>query len=407
MADDSEMRKRTFISIGGGELQIPVLTWAKEAGYHVAVTDRRSGCAAAELADEFAVVDGSDVLGLVEFAESVSKRNPVSCVYSGADFGLLSAAQVQRQLGIAAASPAAVELALDKARSKKVWRKNGISTPLGDVASSAKCALGVIQSMELPLIIKPVDSCGSQGVSSIWSYAGADAAVENAFNYSNRVVIEEIVHGRHIDVNGLFIHGEFFPAGIMERFFSDPPFHYSIWGYEPAGIDDEKKQEVYDVLEKSARFLGIEHGPVKGDIILTKNGAIIIELAPRFHGNIISAYLSPFAEGINPIRAFLEMCAGNKEALRILKPDSKSLVAGWRAIFPPERRKIDHAESVKAIKQVEGVYNVFLVPNAGCDRRQYRDNRRIIGFVWVQGDNRCDVEKKLSIACNRLQYANE
>src|SRR5690606_6806916 len=137
----------------------------------------------------------------------------------------------------------------------------------------------------------------------------------------------------HVDVNGLFLNGDFHPCGLLDRFFSDRPSHYPIWRYQPSSLARSQEDDVYKLVVKAARAIGIEVGPVKADVLRTSEGPVLLEVAPRFHGDVSTAFVSPLATGTSPIQAWLAYLAGTAEP-RSLIPREAFRYAGWMGIFP-------------------------------------------------------------------------
>jgi D-alanine-D-alanine ligase len=95
---------------------------------------------------------------------------------------------------------------MDKVRSKWVWERNGIKTPpfehFGPKELDCSKAL---DTLGLPVFVKPAGLGSSIGISRVTDEAGLDAAVALARSYSDTVIIEREVRGR-----------EFF-AGVIGR----------------------------------------------------------------------------------------------------------------------------------------------------------------------------------------------
>src|SRR5699024_5558327 len=98
-------------------------------------------------------------------------------------------------------------LCMDKDIAKKLLQLAGIHVAKGIVASrrdneavtfeAAEAALGT------PIFIKPANQGSSVGVSKVETKADFDAALEEAFDYDHKVVIEECIVGREIEVSVL------------------------------------------------------------------------------------------------------------------------------------------------------------------------------------------------------------
>ena len=88
-------------------------------------------------------------------------------------------------------------LAMDKVLSKNIFRKNNISTPDFFVCFDSQ---RIPHNISYPAVVKP-HFCGSSlGVSVATDRVSLKKAVENAFSYKSKVIIEEYIEGRELTV---------------------------------------------------------------------------------------------------------------------------------------------------------------------------------------------------------------
>lgn len=390
-------RAQALIHIGGGYLQSPSIRWAKELGLRVIVTDVNPDAPGRLLADQFEVLDGTDVQALLALARSVNKTFRLAGAYASCDFGLPSVSAIAEEFHLPGCPPDAVQRALDKSLAKEIWRRDGIATPGGAVVEDEAGVLSAAEEIGLPLILKPVHGSGSRGVASVWEQGDLAAAFESAHLFSERVLVEEFVEGRHIDVNGLFIDGRFVPGGTLDRFFCETPYHFPVWGCQPSSLTTTEETDTYELVEKAARSLGIGSGPVKADVIWTGRGPVLLELAPRLHGDVSSAYVAPLAKGASPIRRWLACLAGVRETVDCA-PQPGAHVAGWMAIFPEVVGELVRVTGVESALAVQGVREVVVLAKPGRMIREHRDNSSVCGFVWATGASRPELFNALSLA---------
>lgn len=396
------MKPKALICIGGSDLQLPGLRWVRERGLCVCLVDRNPCAPGRELADEWAKISGNDVAGIRAFARECALRYHLVGVYASSDFGLPAVAAVSARIGTPAASSEAVALTLNKARALDAWRKAGIRVPQGQIVSSLDGALEAIAELGLPVIMKPVDSSGSQGICSVRRREDLEAAFALAQRFSDTILVEQLVEGHHIDVNGLFLEDQFVPCGTMDRFFCDLPYHYPVWGCQPSFLDEGAEKRVYELVEKAARALGIVAGPVKADVIWTKNGPCILELAPRFHGDVSTSFVTPLATGGSPIKAWMAHLAGVADPLAFLgrKPDC---FAGWMAIFPTRPGQLMEVRGAEEARRQEGIHDVLIRVKKGRQLAEPKDNTVVCGFIWAHAQTREALYERLSRARSTIE----
>lgn len=85
--------------------------------------------------------------------------------------------------------------AMDKHLTKLVAAAAGVAVPAGALLTP-----GTAYEWEGPVVVKPASAGSSRGVSLVERADDLDRAVKEAFAYDDRVLVEEVVRGREIDV---------------------------------------------------------------------------------------------------------------------------------------------------------------------------------------------------------------
>ncbi len=89
-------------------------------------------------------------------------------------------------------------LAMDKEASKKIFLYHKIPVPPFVVLSKEHGAKSL--EFDLPWVVKPATEGSSVGVSLVKSETGFKQAVETAFSYSSRVIVEKYIEGKEIHI---------------------------------------------------------------------------------------------------------------------------------------------------------------------------------------------------------------
>ena len=94
--------------------------------------------------------------------------------------------------------PEASRLALDKLASRKIFEGVGIDVPKYKVLSrDERFDLG---DLNMPLVVKPQQEGSSVGLSVIDDLKEMDDALDKAFAYGSKVIVEEFIKGRELTV---------------------------------------------------------------------------------------------------------------------------------------------------------------------------------------------------------------
>lgn len=375
-----------------------VIRWAKELGLSTIVTDRNEQAPGLGLADVKFIADAGDVERHLEFAKTLQAKYEIVGVYCGNEVGVRIIHHLSKLLNLEHNTAESLENVLDKVRMKRIWENNDITSPRAQLIKNSKELEEIVRGAKAQFIVKPTLGSGSRGVQIV----NHDSDFAEVFNSCLRavdgqgdIILETYIEGRSIDANGIFLAGKFFPAGILEKYITDFPDCLPIAGNDPADISKEERAQVYGLLENACRILGLTFGPVKGDFIRTDKGYQVLEVAPRFHGDVTTCNILPFGSGINPVKFYFEYLATGEMKTVYLTPAGNSYAAWQVACLPPGKIKksLSSEPAVDTSTQITKVwFNQKCLPEIFC----YTDTAKIPGYVCAHGENPQAVEAALT-----------
>ena len=127
-------------------------------------------------------------------------------------------------------------------------------TPENAVSFRESCE----KKLGYPMFVKPANAGSSVGVTKVKNAAEFDGALKKAFHEDEKVLVEECINGREIEVAVLEEHGKYFAAHPAEIDHGSAEFYDyetkyvtdASSFYIPARISDDKREEVRgDALE--------------------------------------------------------------------------------------------------------------------------------------------------------------
>lgn len=313
--------------VGGGIEATPGIERAKEMGFKVVVSDGSPDAPGMKIADHSFIASTYDaedtLLKAREFSEKIS---PISGIISVANDVPLTVATVASGLGLPGIPVSAAKLAMDKMAMKDCLKAANIPIPWYTEIKSEQHLIDIVKKRNQRLIIKPVDSRGARGVLQInpdldlnWAY---NHSLENS--PSNRVMVEEFITGPQFSTEGLLIKKTPYPIAFIERNYEFldkfKPYVIENGGQSPSSIDADIKTQIELTALKAGLALGVETGVIKGDMIWSKDGPIVVEIAPRLSGGYMSTHQVPLVTGVDLIGAAINLATGNKVDLESLKP---------------------------------------------------------------------------------------
>ena len=145
-------------------------------------------------------------------------------------------------------------IAMDKVRSKHLFRAAGIPTPDYAVVTSCEEASVAAEKLGFPLIIKPSGQGSSVGMSKIFERDELNEAVEEALRYDDTVLLETCIVGDELTVSVL--QGQALPSIRIEtpRVFYDYRAKYQSdrTDYICPGTPDDETEAIYAELAVAA-----------------------------------------------------------------------------------------------------------------------------------------------------------
>lgn len=393
---------KTLLMIGGGLQQVRAVEKAKDLGHSIIVTDRDPHCPCSKYADDFYKVNGRDIESLVSLGLYLKRQDRLDGVFTFTEL-VTSVAAVASTCELIGSGLSSAVNCQDKGLTKKIWTEKGIKTPKGHLYYGQIDVHEILSTLRFPLIVKPVTGSGGSGMVFIQGerdFSNWYKTNCTSISYTSRVVIEEVALGTSHDVNGIFdIDGGFYPYGIVDRdFWPDTLAENTI--NAPTSLSLEHQKELYTLLEKSAKALGVKKGPVKGDAILTKDGFLMLEIAPRLHGPKFSLYAMPAITN-NYLKGFFEILTGGKW-LGSYEPRSNGFVFKSQLITVPPGKitSIDGVNDILANNKKD--LEVMIFKKVGDLMREYKSSHDTFGYLMARGINTLELEMRLAEATSGI-----
>ncbi len=174
---------------------------------------------------------------------------------------------------------------MDKDVMKRLLREAGIPTPEFLVfrrADGRPDAENVTQVLGMPCFVKPANLGSSVGITKAHDAAEFDAAVDTAFAYDRKIIVETAIEGREIECSVLgndepiaSVPGEILP---QHEFYSYEAKYLdeSGAGLEiPANLPEDLTREVQRVAVQTYQVLCCE-GMARVDCFVQEDGAVLV-----------------------------------------------------------------------------------------------------------------------------------
>lgn len=307
--------------LGGIYYSVPAIEVAHQHGYHVITVDYLPENIAHKYSDEFHNVSILDKDAILHLAKELQIDGIVSY---GVDPGVVTAAYVAEQMGLPfQCSYQSACILQDKSLFRKFLRDHGFNTPNAKGFSSYEEAADNVHLFNWPVIVKPVDSAGSKGVTKIDDKNQLRKAVETALDssHSGHFIIEEYLDedGFQSSTDCFTVNGKLDYVDFSDQIFdqnAENPFvpTIEIW---PSTMKNHHQDYLTKELQRLFSLLQCKTGIYNIETRVCKNGkAYIMEVSPRAGGNRI-AEIQQIGTGVKLIEA--EICKAVNDPIPEIK----------------------------------------------------------------------------------------
>ncbi|WP_028768651.1 ATP-grasp domain-containing protein [Shewanella fidelis] len=402
---------KNLLIIGAGIEACEGIKTAKAMGLTLIIADGNPQAPGLEMADWRIIASTYDGAAILEQVKALAEQGITldGAIAMCADVPM-SVATVTNALGLPGLSIESAFWVSDKLAMKDRLKAEGVAIPRYADVSDMTLLQARAEEIGLPLIIKPVDSRGARGVQLIEHFEQLAEAWQLAAQESPtaRVMLEEYLAGPQFSTETLIDNGKAYTLGFADRNYEwlprTKPFIIENGGDSPTAISDDVKLAVTETVEQAAACLGITQGVAKGDMVYTKDGAKVIEIAGRLSGGFFSTTQIPLATGVNFIEQAIKLALGYSLTTDAVTPTKNNAVAiRYLDLAPGKIRAINGLDKAY---QTEGVEMLKLFINAGDIIQPLANHTQRAGFAIACGATKQQaIEKSLSaLACITIEY---
>ncbi|MBR5082900.1 MAG: ATP-grasp domain-containing protein [Bacteroidales bacterium] len=297
---------KKLMLLGGIRYLLPVIKTAHELGCYVITADYLPDNIAHKFSDEYvnvSIVNKEAVL-------KVAREKKIDGIMSfGVDPGVVTAAYVAEMMGLPfQCSYESACILQDKSQFRQHLSNHGFNCPKAKGYDDIDEALRDADAFSWPVIVKPVDSAGSKGVTEVFRKEDLRRAVETAFavSISKNFIIEDflVAEGQSSGSESFFVNGELRYNAFYDQLFelnSPNPFVPMVeqWPSMKDGtvLDDVRRQ-----LQRLGAIMGFGTGLFNVEWRVSGGKVYLMEVSPRAGGNRLAEILN-YATDVDIIMA--------------------------------------------------------------------------------------------------------
>lgn len=297
------MTQKKIMLLGGLCYLLPIIEEAHRLGLYVITADYLPNNIAHKYSDEYCNVSIIDKEAVLKVAQELKIDGILS---HAVDPGVVSAAYVAEKMGLPfQCSYKAACILQDKHLFRQFLLENSFNCPNANGYNNIEEALKDVDYFNWPVIVKPVDSAGSKGVSKVDNPEKLHDAIEYALSESHNgcFIIEDFLEKKGFSAGSesFVVDGKLLYNGFYDQYFDKNalnPYTPSaeVW---PSIMEEKYQNEIKSELQRLFTLLGVTTGLFNVECRICTNGkAYLMEVSPRAGGNRLAEILN-YAADVN------------------------------------------------------------------------------------------------------------
>lgn len=305
---------KKLMILGGSRYIVPVIEKAHELGLYVITCDFLPNNIAHRYSDEYINVSIIDKEATLEASKKINIDGIISFA---CDPGVVTAAYIAEKLNLPfQCSYKSAQILQDKGLFREFLLNNNFNCPHSKRYTDCKKPFDEIDFFDWPVIVKPVDSAGSKGVTKVEQVEDLARAIDIALSESHNgaFIIEDFLtfEGYHSSADPFTVDGEVRFVSYSDQLFdanAENPYTpaYVIW---PSSMKKEHQDELTRETQRLMNLLDMKTGIYNIESCVDTNGkTYLMEVSPRGGGCKI-AELQKMAYGTDLIENEIRKAVG-------------------------------------------------------------------------------------------------
>jgi len=386
------MQKR-ILFLGASVFQIDPIIYAKEQGHYVITCDYLPSNPGHKFADEYHNVSTTDKEAVLELARKLKIDGIVAYA---SDPAAPTQAYVGNNLGLPSNPYESVVILARKDYFREFLEKHNFIVPKSKSFYDLREAYHWFKELKKPIIVKPVDSSGSKGVSRVDSKDELETAFNYALEFSRekKVVLEEFFlrDGYQVAGDGFVVNGELvFRSWANEHFDKLSNQFVPIGESFPSIMSEEKLFKAHLETQRLLDLLEIKSGALNFDFHFNKKQEFsFLELGPRNGGNLISKVIK-CATGIDLVKYTVDAALG-MDCSNLTMSETKGHYASYmlHALKDGKVKDIWYSDEIKKNIIEE---NIFI--KIGDEVQKFNGSHTTLGTMIMKFDSKDEMLEKM------------
>lgn len=381
--------------LGGIRYLLPAIEAAHKHGAKVITVDYIPDNIAHQYSDEYHNVSILDKEAVLRLAKDCKIDGILSYAV---DPGVVAAAYVAEQMKLPfSCSYETACILQDKSLFRQFLTENGFNVPTAKGYTSKEDALNDIEMYHWPVIVKPVDSAGSKGVSKVEELKDLPNAIDHALeeSHNGHFIIEDFLEkeGLSSGAESFYVNGELKYNAFYDQYFdaeATNPYTPSAECW-PADKHDYILDDVKQQLQRLGHLLNFRTGLFNVEWRVCKDGRVyLMEVSPRAGGNRLAEILN-YATDVDIIDAEVSKTIGETIPM-VHEPNYK----GHYCILVLHSDKAGRFKNVEILDSFIGeIVEKEIRVNTGDSVEPFSGANNAIGTLFLRFDTRQQMDDAL------------
>jgi len=391
-------KQKRILVVGAGVAQINSINTLMRLGYFVIAVDGDEDAPGLESANQFKVCDIRNYKELIKVAESY-KANAITSFCT--DVPIVSIAKACEHLNLKGLNSEFAELFINKKFQRLLMKKNDISVPKFSTFESIKELKLILKDFNSAIVIKPVDSSGSKGVKYFDDISLVDFDYLKevlTLSVSGQGIIETFIKGEEIAVDGFVIDGACRILSICSKLRTTPPYLLDTELRFPSNLSEEQITKVINLTEKIVSVSKMNDSPFHIEMINSKEGPLLVELAARGAGFNVFDKIIPHVSGVDTVSIQTSLALGNRPIIK----DTERNAAILHFISSNTEGIVERISNKDSLLSIHGVEEVKFYVESGDKVYPLKSGQDRLGYILCLSDNLKECETALKQAKRKL-----
>lgn len=352
-------------------------------------------------------IDFQDQAAALHRIAAYAADHPLTAILGVDDGGTLLAAHASAHLGLPHNAPLAAQAARDKYLMRTLMAAGGAPCPIFRRFTTTDDPHWVSGQVSYPCVVKPLDLNGSRGVIRADAPAALVAAIQRLTRLLQQgtptavpYLIEDFIPGVEVALEGMLDQGQLTVLALFDK--PDPldgPFFEETIYVTPSRLPPPTQAAIAETVQRAARALGLQMGPVHAELRINEQGPWMLEVAGRSIGGLCSQILR-FGVDASLEELILQQACG----LGVTTTERVGRAVGVMMIPIPAAGILQGVAGVEAAAALPGIDGVEITARLHHPITPLPEGESYLGFIFAHGEAPAAVEAALRAAHRQLTF---